>query len=216
MSNNSDGRYGAEDVEAKTSEYNALFFTINQILNGRNSATLVQVKAVTNDGSLAAVGYVDVQPLVNQLDGRGVAIPHGVVNNLPYFRMQGGTSAIVLDPVVGDIGIAIFADRDISSVKATGAAANPGSARRADMADGLYIGGFLNAIPQQYVRFSGDGIEVKSQSSVRVIAASSVMLNTPVVDVAHTLTVGNGATGSFTTPTGQVVTVTDGIITNIY
>lgn len=212
MSNNTDGRYGAEDVESKTSEYNALFFLVNQILNGRNSATLVQVKAVTNAGELAAVGYVDVQPLVNQLDGRGVAVPHGVVNSLPYFRMQGGTSAIVLDPVVGDIGIAVFADRDISSVKATGKAANPGSMRRADMADGLYMGGFLNAIPDQFVRFSASGIEIKSAHAitldaptVTLTAATSVTVTTPTFTVNGATQLNGTVTASDTVTAPTVV-----------
>ena len=57
----------------------------------------------------------------------------------------------LIDPTQGDIGLAIFADRDISSVRANRAQANPGSYRRFDMADGVYIGGILNGMPTQTV-----------------------------------------------------------------
>ena len=159
-----------QPIEAAASEFNALHFAVSQILNTRNSATLVQIKSVTNSGGLSPVGFVDVLPLVNQLDGYHNAVPHGVVHNLPYFRLQGGANAVILDPQVGDIGLAVFADRDISSVKATKAQANPGSMRRSDYADGLYLGGVLNGTPSQVVRFAADGIHVTSPTAVHITA----------------------------------------------
>jgi phage baseplate assembly protein gpV len=126
------------------------------------TATLVMVKAVHNAGELAPVGLIDVQPMVAQIDGAGKTTPHGIIHNIPYMRVQGGANAVIIDPVVGDIGLAVFASRDISSVKATKQPSGPGSRRRHSMADGLYIGGFLNAVPTQFIRFSGDGVEIKS------------------------------------------------------
>ena len=117
--------------------------------------------AVTG-GGVGAVGYVDVQPLVNQVDGFGSAIPQGRLHNIPYLRMQGGVNAIILDPQVGDIGVCVFSDRDISSVKTTKARANPGSRRRFDVADGLYLGGMLNGAPSQYIEFAPDRINIVS------------------------------------------------------
>jgi hypothetical protein len=161
---------GPQGVYSGSSQFTAQAFLINQMMNGRNIATLVQIKAVTNSGGLSPVGFVDVLPLVNQLDGDRNAVPHAIVRGIPYFRMQGGTDAIILDPKVGDIGMAVFADRDISAVKASKAAANPGSARRSDMADGMYIGGFLNGIPAQYVQFTAAGINVVSPTAVSITA----------------------------------------------
>lgn len=188
---------GQRDQFTDASQFNAMSFLVNQILAGRNTSTLVQIKAVTNAGELSPVGYVDVLPLVNQLDGSGVAYPHGVVHNLPYFRLQGGANAVIIDPQVGDIGVVIFADRDISAVKATGAAANPGSMRRADMADGMYMGGLLNGVPSQYVQFNTDGITIHSPvkitlsapdivlaaSTVEINASSSATITTPIFTV---------------------------------
>lgn len=165
-----DGYKGAADQYSGSSDFNSMSFLVNQILAGRNSATLVQIKSVTNDGGLSPVGFVDVQPMVNQLDGNGNAIPHGVVHNLIYFRIQGGTDAVIIDPKVGDIGMAVFADRDISAVKASKAVANPGSMRRADMADGAYFGGFLNGTPVQYIQFAAGGITVHSPTAITITA----------------------------------------------
>lgn len=185
-SNSSFGFKGAQRQTSSTSEYNALSFLIRQILGNANIATLVQIKAVTNAGGVSPVGFVDVLPLVNQLDGSDNAIPHEVVHNIPYFRLQGGANAVILDPQVGDVGICMFADRDVSSVKANKAQANPGSKRRNDMADGLYVGGVLNGTPTQYVQFSAAGINIVSPTRitltaplVEVDASTSFTVNTP-------------------------------------
>src|SRR5512139_7424 len=125
---NEQGYQSNLDPTISATEYNALTFLIRQLLSKVNTATLVQVKAVTNSGGVAAVGTVDVHPLINQQDASGNAIPHGTLYGLPYSRLQGGTNAVILDPQVGDIGIAIFASRDISAAKATKGENNPGSA----------------------------------------------------------------------------------------
>jgi len=158
------------DPTTAATEYNALNFMIRQLLSQVNTATLVQVKAVTNSGGVVAAGTVDVLPLVNQKDASGNAIPHGTVYGLPYCRMQGGANAIILDPQVGDIGIAVFANRDISAVKATKKQNNAGSARQFSMADGMYIGGVLNAIPTNYVQFVGNNINIAASGQVNVKA----------------------------------------------
>lgn len=197
---NDRGYRGYANEATDSSELNRMSFVIKRILARVSTASLVIVKAVTNEGGVTAVGSVDVQPLVSQLSGDDEATPHGTIYEIPYMRMQGGTNAIILDPQVGDIGICVFASRDISSVKATKAVANPGSRRRFDMADGLYLGGVLNGVPEQYIRFSGEGIE----------------LHADIVTVSGLLSVETGATGSFTTGAGDTVTVRDGIITNIF
>lgn len=167
------------------SQYNATVFLVQSLLAGIATAALVQVKAVTNAGGVEPVGFVDINPLVAQVDGNGQPTAHGVINNVPYHRLQGGTDAVIMDPRVGDIGIAVFASRDISAVKAAKGSANPGSARRFDMADGLYLGGVLNGTPTQYVRFYDGGIEVISPAKVKIQA--------PEVEIDGTTTI-NGAT----------------------
>lgn len=200
----SEGYVGTQGPESRANEFNAVEFVITQLLNKRNYTTLVQVMAVRSAGEVAPVGFVDVQIMLNQIDAAGNSMPHGIVNNVPYFRLQGGANAVIIDPQVGDIGMATFADRDISSVKANRAISNPGSKRRADIADGLYTGGFLNAAPTQYVRFTDSGIEVVSPTNVTVraptinmVGAESVMLQSAsiVLDGPVTGTAGAAFTG---------------------
>lgn len=169
-SSSQNGYFGTKQAEDSSGEYNALVYTIRQVLANCSHAALVRVESVTSEGELAPAGRVDVLPLVNQQDGQGNAVPHGLLNNLIYLRLQGGGNAVIIDPQVGDIGLAVFADRDISAVVATGGQANPGSARQFSMSDGIYLGGVLNAVPEQFVRFSPAGIEIVSPTAVRLAA----------------------------------------------
>jgi hypothetical protein len=162
--------YGLASESDANSDFNATTFLVKQILARVHTATVVQVQAVTNHGDISPVGTVDVLPLINQIDGFGNATPHVTVYGLPYVRLQGGTNAIIIDPQVGDLGVAIFASRDISAVKTAKKQSNPGSRRRYSMSDGIYLGGILNAAPQQLVRFSSDGIEIKSTSALTITA----------------------------------------------
>jgi hypothetical protein len=168
------GYQGTEQPGSSSGDYNSQAFLIQSLINRVNTSTLVQVVAVTNAGELSPVGFVDVTPLVNQLDGDGRPTPHAVIHHIPYFRLQGGTDAIIIDPKVGDLGIAIFADHDISSVKAAKGQANPGSLRRYDMADGLYIGGVLNGTPAQYIRYYSGGIKVFSPTKISIQSGGDI------------------------------------------
>jgi hypothetical protein len=132
-------------------------FASQQMMNLISTATLVKVASITNKGENKAVGTMSVTPLINMLDGAGRAFKHGNVNNVIYCRMQGGKNAIILDPKVGDIGLVVFADRDISAVKKNKAQSNPGSGRRNDMADGIYVMTVLGDSPENSVRFTDEG-----------------------------------------------------------
>jgi len=163
---------GAAD-QGSANDYNAGQFAIEQIASQVSTAFLAIVTKVSNPpGELAKVGTLSAQPLVNQVDGHGNATAHGVVHNLCYFRYTGGKNAVIIDPEVDDIGIVVLCDRDISSVKANQGIANPGSRRRHDMADGIFFGVPLSAkdkeIPEQYVRFTANGIEIKDKNSNKI------------------------------------------------
>lgn len=182
---------GAATLTSPTSPANVLDFVVRQILGEIGIAKLVRVEKVTNAGGLSPAGEVDVLPLVAQVDGFGQTTPHAVVYGLPYLRMQGGTNAVILDPQVGDIGLAVFCDRDISAVKSTKAPGPPGSFRQFSMSDGLYVGGFLNGTPTQYVQFTADGITVHSPGTVTLDAPEVVLTGNLTVagdTQLHTLT----------------------------
>ena len=171
-----DTAYGLQQPSTESSDYNALLFVIAQELLKMQTATLVKVVACTNSGGLSTAGTVDVQPLINQMTGDRKAVPHGVVYGLPYLRVQGGANAVIMDPTPGDIGICVFANRDISAVVAKKGQANPGSLRIFDWSDGLYLGGVLNGTPTQYIQFEGGNVTIASTGTV-TINASAIDLN---------------------------------------
>jgi len=159
MSSAGKGYPGQAGTGSGNTRSSAMLFLVKQMLRLVQTATIVQVKAVKG-GGLDYPAEVNVLPLVNLQDGIGTISKHGIVNGLPCWRLQGGDNSIICDPVINDIGIAIFASRDISSVKNNKAQSNPGSRRIFSWADGMYLGGILNAAPVQYVWFKSDGIQL--------------------------------------------------------
>jgi len=174
--NNGQGYSGYQQTNSASNDRNSQTFFVWSILSRVRTIMTVQVMGVTNDGGISPVGFVDIMPLVNQIDGSGNAVPHEIIYQCPYSRLQGGGNAIILDPQVGDIGIAGFADRDISSVTANKGQANPGSRRMFDMADGIYIGGMLNGTPTQYVQFNSGGINIVSPGNIDLQATGNINL----------------------------------------
>ncbi|MDR0458635.1 MAG: oxidoreductase [Burkholderiaceae bacterium] len=185
-----------------TTQIDAFTFAVRQILNRAHTATLVKVLSCTNAGDVSPVGRVDVQPLVDQLDGALNAVAHAPIYDVPYQRIQGGTNAVIIDPQPGDIGIAVFADRDISTVKASGSRGAPASARSMDMADALFLPGALNAAPAQYVRLYGGGVEIVSPVKIRLAA--------PEIEIAA------DASLSITAPGGDVVVQTISLVNHVH
>ena len=190
-------------------------FAIGQILSTIQTATLVRVDKCTNSGGLSPVGTVDVTPLVNQLDAAGTPTPHTTIHNVPYHRFQGGANAVIIDPVAGDIGICVFASRDISKVKSSKGQANPGSGRQYSFSDGLYIGGVLNAAPSQYVQFSEDGITLYSPKKITIEAGEGVDIKAPAITATGStlvdgpLSQGTGAGGGGATMKGPLTVTED-------
>ena len=168
MANSTDGYRPSRSISSGSGEVNQLQFLVRSLISKMSSSAPVEVISATNDGGVSPIGYVAIRPLVQQIDGDGNVIDHGIIYNVPYMRIQGGSNAVILDPQVGDIGIAIFCDKDISVVKATGAAAPPGSARRFAMSDAVYLQSILSSVPAQYVRFSDEGIELVSPQQVHI------------------------------------------------
>jgi len=155
-------------------DYNSLRFIITSLASLIRTGTPCEVLSVTNDGSISPVGYVNLQPMVNQVSGNGLSQPEGVIKNVPYFRLQGGSSAIIMDPQVGDIGFAHFADNDTSGVIKNKAQSNPGSARQFDVSDGWFFPCFLGGTPTQGIQFNESGITIFTPGNVSIQAGGNV------------------------------------------
>ena len=171
-------KFGLVDHSAMLDETAQMQFIINNLIGRIQTVTLVQVKAVKATG-VNPVGTVDVQPMVAQIDGQGKTYAHGIIYNIPYFRLQGGANAVIIDPKVGDIGMCGFCSRDISSVKNNKKPSNPQSLRRFDYADGLFFGGFLNGVPVQYIFFKDNGIDIVSTGEI-LMHGTKVKIDAPV------------------------------------
>lgn len=166
-------------------------------------------------GAVAGAGYVQVQPMISMVDGGGNTTPHGTIYNIPYTRVYGGVNAVIMDPAVGDIGYMVVADRDISSWKSQvvgnqtqggqgasspttqgSGAITPGSNRRFNMADGIYIGGVLNQTPKQFVTFQSGGITIQDINGNKIVMESGdVTITAPKIILNGTVYLG-GASAS--------------------
>lgn len=193
--------FGQQGPGDANTEFGAITFLVQQMLAYVRTAVPVEVVAVTSASGVAAAGFVDVQPAVAMVDGVNDATPHGTIPGVPYVRMQGGLNAVIMDPVVGDLGFLMIADRDISAFKKNRAASPPGSYRKFDLTDGVYIGGLLNAAPEQYVRFTATGMELADKNGNKIeMKAGAILMTTTVLQVTGNI-IGNfgGASVGLTT-----------------
>lgn len=155
------------------SEYNELNFVIQQKISQLQTSSPVKVVAVRPSNTFT--GFVDIVPMVSQITASGVPVEHQTIFNVPYLRLQGGVNAIVIDPVIGDIGIACFASRDISAVKNSRQPSPPGSKRSYDFSDALYLGGILNSAPTRFIQFTETGIIIEANDQLTI--NSNVTIN---------------------------------------
>jgi len=176
----------------------AQLFIITKLIRQIHTADVVKVLAVYP--TAGKVGFVDVQPMVLDQDTNGFVIAQTPIYKIPYFQLQGGNSAVILAPAIGDIGLAIFAERDITNVKQT---QQPGAAptnRAFNTADGLYLGGVLNADPTQWVKFlPGGGIDISAHGNLSLEATGTLSLSsTGNMSLTTQGTFGVSATGAAT------------------
>lgn len=193
-------------------------FQIRQRIKQVNVGKLVVIKAVYDadgnavdpdkTGQTGPVGFVDVQPLVNQVDGQGNSLTHGIIYKIPYIRTQGGSNGFICDPQVGDIGHIGHPDRDISTVIAnrSNEPVNPGSFGTHRGADAVYTGATLNGELKQWFRFRSDGVEfVDANGNTYVTNGDGIT----VTDKSGSTIVMTGGGITLTPKTGPVKIVGD-------
>jgi len=156
---------GFETPNTHSSDYNSLSFIVQQAIRDQvNTAIVCKVVGVSD-------AHVDVLPLVSQVDGKGEMVSPTTLFHLPFMRYHGGICAVKLNPVVGDIGLAVFTQKDCSNVGVgQSEPQKPASNRAMSMANGFYIGGFLNSEPTTF-------IELKQNGSIDITAPSGVNIN---------------------------------------
>lgn len=169
-------------------------FVFDKLLNGKFFLELAMVTKVSGE---APNLVVDVMPLVTQTDHTGAMIKNSTIYNVPVFRLQRGNSAVIMNPVPGDIGMIAVCDRDNSVVRANRSQSVPGSRRTHSKSDALYLGGFLNEQPSQYIEFADNQINIVSPGDVNVTcqkatvtAPGGVDMTTPLLKVSGGIEAG--------------------------
>lgn len=185
--------FGYMVQENSGSEFNRAMFQGRRLTAQMRQMTPVRIvkvyaadgKTAATRGAVAASGFVDVQPIVSQVDGKGQKQDHTTIYHIPFSRNYGGDAAIIMDPVVGDIGHIHPADRDISAFKdqvTQGGSTQtvlPGSQRRSSFSDSVFIGGTKNGTPKQYITFTDQGMTVVDKNGNKIECTSSGMKLTP-------------------------------------
>lgn len=138
-----------------SSEANSLSFALKQMLNRATFIELVQVVAVGDK-------VCTVKPLIAQQKVDGSKIQTTAVENIPYFQLQMGSSAIIIKPQKGDIGILLCCDKDTSNVLKNKAESLAATNFTHSRKNGVYLGGvgLLNNDPNEYIEFTGNGINI--------------------------------------------------------
>lgn len=181
------------------SDANAQFFIMERFLNSKSFIMLGVVTAV-RQGSNNEMSFVDLQPLLSEQGAQGNTLSSGTVYNAPVWRLQRGSSAVIMDPVVGDIGLMAVCDKDIRNVVNSGKESLPASGRNHNPGDAIYLGGLLNNAPSQYIRFMDDGIDIVSPLVVNLDApvitanaSQSFVVNSPSITLNGAVEQGSGS-----------------------
>jgi hypothetical protein len=199
-------------LNSGASEYNAISFLVEQAIKGLvNTAIPVRVDSCTKPGVGGSAGYVSATPLVQQRGADGKALDTVSLPQLPYIRLSASTAAVVIDPQPGDVGFAVFAQQDISNLKAGSSdPVQAGSFRTFDMSDGVFIPAILGVAPTTYVHLDPEKGEITLKAPTKItIEAHQIELKGPVkmggAGSSDTITLdGNVSTNGNITAAGNV------------
>lgn len=177
-------------------EYDKVISQFNSLITNVNTAMPCKVVAIEKQEQRGVniVGFVDIQLMIEQTNGQKKGNETAIICNVPYIRIQGGTNAVIIDPEINDLGVAIFASRDITNFKEARRQTPPATWRKFSISDAIYIGGIRNQKPVQYIHFRNDGIEIYSPKRVH-ITTPTVLIdsdNTTINTSAKTTINANG------------------------
>lgn len=172
---------------ANTGDADAFAFNFNKLLAGHYF--IEPVKVISISGTAPNI-VLDVMPLVMQQDPTGNPIENNALYNVPLWRHQRGNSAIIMDPVVGDIGLIAVCDKDTTLVRTSLGQSAPATNRKHSKSDAVYLGGVWNQAPTQYIEFADNSINVISPNPVNIKCTSAnltapdgVLFDTPTLKV---------------------------------
>lgn len=180
-------------AQSSTNDADMFAATFSKLLSGNHFIKYAQVTAVRGT---APNLVVDVLPLVADVRSEDQTIILGSeVFNIPVWRLQRGNSAIIMNPVVGDIGMIAIADADTTVARRARKESVPGSGRRHSLSDAIYLGGLLNGQPSQFIEFADGAINITSPNPVNITcttanikAPGGVTIDTPLAHFTGNIT----------------------------
>jgi hypothetical protein len=215
------------DNFASSNPLNSMEFFIRSLISQVVSTSLpVVVTAVERKGEEAGAGYVTVKPLLQPRNNSGDGLEVTTIPKLPYFRLQHGKAAIICDPKVGDIGLAVVAKHDISNINGSTTPKVPATYRKFDPSDSFYIGGFWGKAPEVFIHLEDEGtIKIKAPTKItiespecEVNASTSFTVNSAQINLNGPIS-GGGSGGADATFSGDVtakgISLTDHVHSNV-
>lgn len=210
------------DFYTGTTAYNQLCYVVRQIISEMvNTSALVSVGSVEAAGHENAAGNLSATPLVAQTDARGNKLPMAAIPKLRFFRYQAGKAAIVLDPVVGDQGVAVFFKQDSSGVKGGATeAVVPGSFRAFDQSDGVVFPSVQGAAPSVWIELKQDetitihapqGVKIETDQNVEVEAGVKISMTAPAIELNGAITTASASGDAGTMSINGTVDVTQDV-----
>ena len=189
-------------LNSGASEYNAISFLVEQMIKGMvNTAIPVRVDSCTKPGVGGAAGYVSATPLVKQRGADGKSLDTVSIPQLPFFRLQCGSAAIVVDPQPGDVGLAVFCQQDTSNLKAgENEPVQAGSFRAFDMSDGVFFPGILGQTPTTYVHLDPE------KGEVTIKAPTKITIDAPQIELKGAVCMGGAGSSDTITLDGSIKT----------
>ncbi|MEB0359552.1 phage baseplate protein [Citrobacter freundii] len=200
-------------TRAQINDAEAMAYAFDMLMSERYFIEIVKVVDVRGD---APNLVIDAMPLVMRTDRTGAQIQNSILYDIPVFRLQRGASAIIMNPVVGDIGMIAICDRDTTLVRTNRKESVPASGRKHSKSDALYLGGFLNGQPTQLIEFADGAINITTPnpvnitcSSATVTAPDGVTMTTPTLHVTGDVTAGGNITDNNGTQSASLKTLRD-------
>lgn len=139
----------------------------------------------------------------------------------------GGGASLTFKVSQGDECLVVFSHRCIDGWWYSGGVQPQLEARMHDLSDGFVLLG-VRSRPRVLADISTTSTQLRSDDgltlvdlnpttkAISIIAPGGLTATTPKFSVSGNISAGTGVTGSFSTPTGQTVTVQNGIVTNIF
>ncbi|MGJ8524351.1 hypothetical protein LMG33818_000059 [Halomonadaceae bacterium LMG 33818] len=136
---------------------------------------------VTNNSEVDQKKTISVMPIIQGLTGNGLPIDNVEITDIPVMRNQAGDSAIIINPHIGDVGLLLVSDKDISNITGPKQAI-PGNVGRFTLSNALYLGSiplWCDQEPEEYVQLSGNGsgISIKTPGTLSIEAEKPITIN---------------------------------------